>query len=182
MKDFRKISLPYLDTLAISCLTGQLMYQVAHRWSLPSLSHIILGAVNVPDVSELWEIYGTQLKSLELGLHASFLVRDVISSLDQCPNLEELNYHIFFTLPMTLESNVSNESIHTVGLHAAPNLMFSPDDAWVLAERHFEVLSESFSSLRILRLFGDWSQILGDSRFEPIYVKLRQRGCEVVVF
>ncbi|KAJ4477954.1 hypothetical protein C8R41DRAFT_983183 [Lentinula lateritia] len=180
MIDFRQISLPSLDTLAISCLSGQLMHQICYRWALPSLSHIVLGAVSVPDVSTLWEVYGEQIKSLELGRHASFLVRDVITSaLNHCSQLEELNYHMFFTLPPLLHE--SHDSIHTVGLHSAPNLMFMSDDAWMLLERHFETLIEYLSSLHTLRLFGDWSNILTDPRFAPIFVKLCQRECHLVV-
>ncbi|KAJ4485699.1 hypothetical protein J3R30DRAFT_3697078 [Lentinula aciculospora] len=180
MMDFRKVSLPFLETLAISSLSGQLMHQISYRWALPSLSHIVLGALSIPDMSCLWEVYGGQIKSLELGRHASFLVRDVITSaLNNCPQLEELNYYMFFTLPPILHD--SHDSIHTVGLHSAPNLMFSSDDNWILLERHLHFLTEYLSSFHTLRLFGDWSQILTDSRFAPIYVKLRQRGCQIVV-
>ncbi|KAJ3845320.1 hypothetical protein F5878DRAFT_550653 [Lentinula raphanica] len=180
MMDFRKVSLPFLETLALSSLSGQLMHQISYRWELPSLSHIVLGAVTVPDVSYLWDAYGAQITSLELGRHASFLVRDVITpALNHCPHLEELNYHLFFTLPPVLHE--SHDSIHTLGLHSAPNLMFPSDDTWLLLERHFEVLIAHLPSLHTVRLFGDWTQILADSRFAPIFIKLHQRRCQVVV-
>lgn len=180
MMDFRQIALPFLETLAISSLNGQLLHQIANRWSLPSLSHLVLSAVSVPDVSGLWETYGGQIQSLELGRHASFLVRDVITSaLNGCPRLEELNYHLFFSLPPILHE--PQESIHTVGLHSAPNMMFSDEASFDLVQKHLDVLATYFSSLRAIRLSGDWSQILGDPRLVPIYVKLRQRGCELVV-
>ncbi|KIK70575.1 hypothetical protein GYMLUDRAFT_32614, partial [Collybiopsis luxurians FD-317 M1] len=176
--DHRPVSLPFLSTLSVSSLSGQLMYQIV-KWFLPALKHLVLGAVSVPDTSYLWETYGGQIESLELGRHASFLVRDVISSaLENCLYLQELNYHLFFTLPPIVHE--AHESIHTIGLHAAQNLMFSPEDNWVLVEKHFAVLIEYLPSLRTVQLFGNWDSILGDSRFAPIYTQLRERGCELV--
>lgn len=182
MTNFHQIiTLPSLETLAVSSLNGQLMHQIAYRWSLPSLSHLILSALSVPDVSSLWETYGGQLQSLELGRHASFLVHDVITpALNGCPRLEELNYHIFFVLPPTLDG--AQESIHTVGLHSSLNLMFTETAMCDLVQQHLEHLITYFSSLRTIRLFGEeWSQILGHPRLIPIFVRLQQKGYELVV-
>ncbi|KAF5392497.1 hypothetical protein D9757_002322 [Collybiopsis confluens] len=179
MVDYRQISLPLLSTLSISSLNGHLMHKIA-KWHIPSMRHLVLGAIVVSDASYLWETYGSQIHSLELGRHASFLVTDVMSSaIEGCPHLQELNYHLFFTLPPI--TRASHETIHAVGLHAAQNLMFQQEDEWVLVEKHFSVLVESFSSLRTIRLFGNWTRVLGDSRFAKIYAQLHECGCELLV-
>ncbi|KAG7099748.1 hypothetical protein E1B28_001561 [Marasmius oreades] len=158
------IHLPKLNTVSVATLTAHIAYQLTYRWSLPSLSHLIIGALNLPSLSTVWEKYGEQLETVEFGKHLSFLQRDLVGPCVQsCPNLRELNYYIFFTLPPFFSEE--NSVVETIGLHAYPNEMLSDTTAtWGLLDGHFDTLFRgAFPMLRNIHLYGDWSPFLTDS-------------------
>ncbi|KAF9270735.1 hypothetical protein L218DRAFT_915048 [Marasmius fiardii PR-910] len=158
------IHLPKLNTISVVTLTAHIVYQLSYRWSLPSLSHLIIGALSLPNLSALWEKYGEQLETVEFGKHLSFLQRDLVGPCVQfCPNLKELNYYVFFALPPRFSEE--NNSIESVGLHAHRNEMLNSDSdaTWGLLDGHFHaLLGGSFPMLRNIHLYGDWSPFLAD--------------------
>ncbi|KAK7058582.1 hypothetical protein VNI00_002218 [Paramarasmius palmivorus] len=168
------IQLPKLQTLSLSTISAQILYQLAYRWSLPSLTNVIIGALYIHSIETLWEKYGEQLKSVELGRHVGFLMGDHLGPcLQACPNLEELNYYIFFTLPPMFTD--THHSIISVGLHASPNMMVEDEGMWRLLENHFSALLDgALPGLRRVRLYGDWEHILHDKRFASSYAKLQE--------
>ncbi|ESK92136.1 hypothetical protein Moror_4787 [Moniliophthora roreri MCA 2997] len=176
------IQLPHLRTLSLSAISAQILYQLGYRWSLPSLTHIIIGALYIHNIESLWENYGEQLGSVEFGRHLGFLMGDHVGPcLASCPNLEELYYYIFFTLPPTFTD--VHYSITSVGLHAATNMMVEDESIWKLLENHFSaLLGGALPELRHVHLFGDWDHILHDKRFAPSSARLRSGGYEVHVY
>jgi len=180
--DVRTLTLPYLETLFLSGLNANLLYQLTRRWSLPSLSHITLGSLYVEEPTSLWETYGEQLQVLELGQDNSFLWQDSLAPcLDLCSKLEEINYHIFYTLPP--QTTASYPTVSTIGLHSASNPVFDSDErCWLFLEKHLECLcGDMFPSLRALHLFGDWLRFLHHPCFAPFAAQLNQRGCEIIL-
>ncbi|KAL0580835.1 hypothetical protein V5O48_001211 [Marasmius crinis-equi] len=161
-----QIHLPKLNTISMSSLTAHVIHQLCYRWTLPALSHLIVGSVNLPTISTLWERYASQLESVELGRHLAFLQRDFVGPcVRSCPNLKELNYHVFFTLPPDFAGE--SGSIETIGLHAGRNEMLPPesDAAWALLLSHLDsLLGGALPLLRDIRLHGDWSVFLADGR------------------
>ncbi|EEB97401.1 hypothetical protein MPER_03288, partial [Moniliophthora perniciosa FA553] len=176
------IQLPRLQTLSLSAISAQILYQLGYRWSLPSLTHIIIGSLYIHNIESLWENYGEQLESVELGRHLGFLMGDHVGPcLASCPNLEELYYYIFFTLPPSFTG--VHHFITSLGLHAATNMMVEDEGIWKLLENHFSaLLGGALPKLRCVRLFGDWDHILHDERFAPSSARLRDGGYEVHVY
>ncbi|KAK1229769.1 hypothetical protein PQX77_007146 [Marasmius sp. AFHP31] len=166
------ILLPRLKTICVSSLTAQVIHQVCYRWTLPVLSHLIIGAVNLPSVSTMWEKYSEQLESVELGRHITFLQRDFVGPcVRSCHNLKVLNYYVFFTQPPDFGEETS--SIESVGLHVSANEMLANESetAWRLLESHLDaLLGGALPMLRDIRLHGDWSGFLADGRIaDKIY-------------
>ena len=114
----------------------------------------------------MWEKYSEQLESVELGRHITFLQRDFVGPCVQsCHNLKELNYYVFFTLPPKFGEERS--SIESIGLHASANEMLANESgtAWGLLDSHLDaLLGGALPMLREIRLYGDWSDYLADSR------------------
>lgn len=166
-------SLPHLQTLRINSINGPLLHQIVSRWSLPSLTHIILDSL-VLDLGLIWDAFGNQLKSVEFGKHLRFVAYDRLSPcLNGCPGLEELNFYLYFNPPA--KTIQLHNSLTTVRIHSAFNGLLSNDAAiWDLIHRHFEFLCGSnLPALRHIILFGDWQLILDNPRFTSIRDKLR---------
>lgn len=166
-------SLPHLQTLRISTINGLLLHQIVSRWSLPSLTHIILDSLDL-DLGLIWDAFGNQLKSVEFGKHLRFFTCDRLSPcLNGCPGLEELNFYLYFTSPAgTIQPH---NSLTTIRIHSAFNgLLFNDAAVWDLIHRHFEFLCGSnLPALRHIILYGDWQFILDHPRFTSIRDKLR---------
>ncbi|THV01449.1 hypothetical protein K435DRAFT_655366 [Dendrothele bispora CBS 962.96] len=179
--DSRAVSLPYLETLSLSALNPSFLYQIAGRWSLPSLSHLMLGSLYVEDLTDLWETYSEQLRVLELGKDSTFLLQDAITPcLERCTKLEELNFHVFYTLPP--QTTNTYPSVTAIGLHSAEHSMFDSETSWKLLEKHLDVLcGDTFPSLHSLHLFGEWTSFLHHPRFAPFATRLYQRGVKSFV-
>ena len=172
------ILLPNLCIFRLHIRSGLLLRQIITRWTLPSLTHLILDTPPVRDgLEDIWEKFGSQLEVVEFGRHVRFYMNDDLSPcLNGCPNLRELNFYLLFTsAPRTIEVH---QNLSAVGLHAHMNDMLSTGDSlWGLIETHFDVLcSTKFPALRRITLYGTWRSILGHRRFIPIQNKLWQSG------
>ncbi|KAG5727015.1 hypothetical protein E4T56_gene16485, partial [Termitomyces sp. T112] len=79
---------------------GFLIRVMVNLWSLPTLTNIIVDSpVAHTGLFHVWETFGAQLRTVEFGKHVRFMLDDHIAAcLQGCPNLVELNYHIFFTM------------------------------------------------------------------------------------
>ncbi|KAF8808002.1 hypothetical protein BYT27DRAFT_7097538 [Phlegmacium glaucopus] len=168
--------LPQLRTLRLSAINGLLLYQIVSRWSLPSLTHIILDYPLTDSGSGfIWNSFGRQLKNVEFGRHLRFFTTDRLSPcLNSCPSLEELNFYLCFTSPA--ETMQFHTSLATVRLHATINDFLPDDDAvWDLIDRHFEILCGSnLPALRRIIFYGDCQWILHHHRFISIRDKLQE--------
>ena len=170
-------SLLQLQTLRLCAINHLLLHQIVSRWSLPSLTCIVLDTpLQDSNWRLIWDAFGSHLKAIEFGKHIRFLANNQLSPcLNGCPGLKELNFYIYFTLP---EKDLQpHTNLTTVRLHAAVN-QFLPDDAlWQLIDAHFKVFCGSnLPALRHIILYGDWKPILHDPRFTSIQDKLREIG------
>lgn len=177
--DPKPLSLPQLHTLRLNAVNATLLCQVVNCWSLPALTNLILDYHSHEHLHGLWAI-GARLQVIELGKHLNFLRRDFLTScIENCPNLRELNYFLFFTLPTYFAS--THTSLSTINLHFAENAFLAGDlepssPAWVFLEAHFEkLLGPSFPGLQRLRLF-ECDKIVKFERFIHWEQKLRARG------
>jgi hypothetical protein len=173
------LCLPELQTLRLHAGNGLFLRQV-QSWVLPSLARVILDSPMIGGgLDGIWEAFGSQIQAIEFGRHIQFMLNDVISPcLLACPNLSEVNYYLFFTAPPELCN--PHESITTVGLHAAVNMLLQ-DEAEVCShlEQHFEILKNSLPSLRRIILYGEWRGILSHPRLAPAWRSLYDRGTVV---
>lgn len=167
-----------LELLRLHIKSGLLLRQILSRWSLPSLTHLTLDSPPVRDgLNAIWETFGQQLEVVEYGRHVHFLMNDDLSPcLEGCPNLKELDYHVFFTLPA--DSSQSHANLSVVGLHSHANVLLSDGGSlWKLIEHHFEMLcGPGLSALQRIVLYGSWRSILNHPRFRPIQKKLNGSG------
>ncbi|KDR85607.1 hypothetical protein GALMADRAFT_108906 [Galerina marginata CBS 339.88] len=172
------VFLAKLQTLRLQIRSGLLLRQIISRWSLPSLTHLILDSPPVKEgLHELWEIFGHQLQTVEFGKHVRFLMTDNLSPcLKGCPNLRQLNYYFFFTTPP--EATQAHANLSVVGLHSHVNsLLADGSSIWNLIEHHFEILcGPNLPLLKRIVLYGDWRLILCHPRFVPMHNKLRSCG------
>jgi hypothetical protein len=167
-----------LEVLRLYIISGLLLRQIIFRWSLPSLTHLILDSPPVKDgLNAIWETFGQQLEVVEFGRHVRFLMSDDLSPcLEGCPNLKELNFHFFFTTPA--HSLQSHANLTAIGLHSHTNALLSDGgNLWNFIERHFEILSRpGLSVLQKIVLYGSWRSILNHPRFGAIQKKLNGSG------
>jgi F-box-like len=171
--------LPALTTLRLQRINSTLMLQLS-RWSLPALVHIVVdNARRDFALQMLWETFGSQIQTIELGKHVRFCVEDHIASiLRYCTTLKELNYHIYFTAPPP--PDIMHSSLNTVRLHGQANYLTSDHDDWESLEYHFGLFSgPSLPSLKHIVLYGEWHTILTDDRFTRIYRLLGARNCNL---
>ncbi|KAL7283622.1 hypothetical protein ACG7TL_003057 [Trametes sanguinea] len=175
------VCLPRLTTLHLRRVNAFFVLQMS-RWSLPALEHVVFDQIQNADVYwPFWKVFGTQVRTVELGVSLKFYIRDFLSFVfSGCPNLEELNYYVLFTHVPQVEH--PQESIRTIGLHAFSNAFFrigSPE-FWSQLRQHFEAFTKAnFPSLRRIKLYGEWTPIVKDAEFELLVRPLRDRGCIV---
>ncbi|KAF8963911.1 hypothetical protein BDZ97DRAFT_1919442 [Flammula alnicola] len=172
------IDLPELKTLRLHIRSGLLFHGIISRWSLPSLTHIVMDSPPVKEgLDAIWEIFGHQLEKVEFGNHVRFLMSDTLSPcLKGCPNLKQLDYYLFFT--SSAEDTQVHSNLTAVGLHAHVNsLLADGSTAWNLVEHHFDILcGANLSALQKVVLYGDWRSILSHPRFPLIQKRLNDSG------
>lgn len=179
----RSLSLPVLTTLHLRNGDSFLLHDIVDRWTLPALAHLILDnpVWNSQSILIIWEKFGSQLRTVELGKHLLFLLKDAVSPcLQCCPSLEEINYYPLFTTSPVLQQ--AHYSLKTVGLHNAPNL-YIMEQASIRSslEQHFDLLlSRQLPLLQRIVLHGDWTNALADSRFKQILERSARRGSFIV--
>ncbi len=178
----RSVSLPVLTTLHLHNVDGLFLHVIVNGWALPALAHLILDdPVYSRALPIIWEIFGSQLRTVELGKHLRFLLHDVISPcLQDCPSLEELNYYPLFTASPVLRQ--AHYSLKTVGLYYAPNL-YLIDEASIRSslKQHFDwLLSRRLPLLQRIVLYGDWTNAVAGPRFKPILERSVRRGRFIV--
>ncbi|EAU92332.1 hypothetical protein CC1G_00551 [Coprinopsis cinerea okayama7 len=186
------LELKRLKTLRLGVVNGLLLHQITQRWSLPSLTRLVLDRpMPEPQFVLLCQSLGTQLELLEFGGHLRFYTVDYISlALMSCPTLKELNFHIFFTIPPSQEDpNINtpsrpHTSLKTIGMHSAVNGMLSNgQELWDRLREHFTFLAgERLESLERVVLYGEWKFILDHPMFQPIKQKLQDRGLELELY
>lgn len=170
--------LPSVTTLCLRWMNDRFIRQIC-RWSLPSLAHIIIDSSQGNSVlGMLWETFGSQVQVMELGTHMRFYLEDHLTSmLENCPNLQQLNYHIHFTVPPAL--SVVHSSLRSICLHGQVNEMAS-DRGWVHLRLHFAFFSgPSLPLLKRIVLYGEWHAILTDDRFARMHRELHARNCDL---
>ena len=185
LRQQRHVELPALKVLRLRNVNPIFVRQVC-VWSLPSLSHVIVDALPpYQALDNIWETFGQGIQCVQLGSHMRFLTEDHLATVvASCPRLCELNYYIFFTAPPHF--TMPHPSLHSVGLHAHPNLSIHSHDTdpeeWRCIEEHFGAYDpDLFPSMTEFVLYGDdWRDILHDARFEALEEKIRERGQRIV--
>ncbi|KAL1722344.1 hypothetical protein EV715DRAFT_247538 [Schizophyllum commune] len=178
------LCLPHLETLRLDGVNGTLLHQICSRWALPALTHVVLDSPALGlDIDAVWDAFGDQLEIVECGRHMRFLFGDVLTPcLGRCPNLEELNYHVFYTsAPASVES-ICHKGLKTVGLHAAVNKVFSkPAEIWAHLQSHVDfIASDALPGLKTINLYGQWRGIMRQPAFEAMWKQLIGRRCSIV--
>ncbi|KAH9486377.1 hypothetical protein JR316_0000441 [Psilocybe cubensis] len=180
LQERQNIILPHLRILRLYIRSGLFLRQIITRWSLPSLTHLVLDSPPVKDgLQEVWEVLGDRLETVEFGKHVRFWMNDCLTPcLKGCPNLKELNYYLFFTAPP--ESTYVHSNLTTIGLHPHVNALLDDGNSiWTLIDQHFEILcGVSLPGLQRVVLHGDWG-ILRHPRFAAIQENLRNSGREL---
>ncbi|KAF5384987.1 hypothetical protein D9615_001184 [Tricholomella constricta] len=178
------LTLSKLRTLRLFGSNGLFLRGLAGLWSLPALTNVI---VDFPlaqmGLSHVWEAFGAQLQRVEFGKHVRFLLDDhVADCLKGCPNLEELNFFLFFTM-VPSPSQIRHASITTIRLHAAVNQLLQDGTAVCdHIENHFKVLmSDTFPSLRTIVLYGEWRGIISHPHLAPMWQSVRDRGVAIAL-
>ncbi|TFK26702.1 hypothetical protein FA15DRAFT_615363 [Coprinopsis marcescibilis] len=173
------VDLPNLDTLRLNGVSAIPMFYIITRWNLPSLSRLIL---DVPVIGPLFpqfsDLMGSQLQVLELGKHVRFMMKDeVCAYLRTCPNLKEINYHVYFTaVPEPTDEVDVFPMVETVGLSSASNMMVLAEDArWEMVQGHINFLAgKSLPRLKRVVLHGKW-EMFDDASFQSLIKPLGAR-------
>lgn len=175
------IRLPALTTLRLKRVNALFVWQVIKRWELPSLVHVVADyPADRGGLDKLWLHFGSQLCTVEFGRNIAFHMTDQISPfLRGCTGVKVFNYFINFTAPPTEALLVEQSSIQCVGIHAFPCGIL--DDNWKHLSHHFDFLSSRFlPALKRIVLYGNWQQIITDSRISPTLDRLKQKGCTIL--
>ncbi|KAH0838115.1 hypothetical protein J3R83DRAFT_6361 [Lanmaoa asiatica] len=175
-----QIRLPALTTLRLKRVNALFVWQI-RRWELPSLVHVVADfPADNGGLEELWLHFGSQLCTVEFGRNIAFHLTDQISPfLRGCAGVKVFNYFINFTAPPTETLLVEQSSIQCVGIHAFPCAIL--DNNWRHLNRHFDFLFSRFlPALKRIVLYGNWQQIIKDSRFSPALDRVTQKGCAIV--
>lgn len=176
------VHLPSLTTLRLRRMNVLFIQQIC-RWDMPALTHLIVDTVsNIDALESFWGMFGSQIRTLELGINLKYYISDSLSFfLPGCPNLQELNYYLHFTAkPYPLSEQ--HHSLTTIGIHALPNSFFPVGSApyWEHIQEHFAVYCRpSFPKLRRIILYGDWTPLLEDNRHAALLRPLYDRGYAV---
>lgn len=178
------LCLPHLETLRLDGVNGMLLHQICSRWDLPALTHVVLDSPTFGlDIDGVWDAFGDQLEIVECGRHMRFLFGDVLTPcLARCANLEELNYHVFYTSAPSAMEGVRHERLRTIGMHAAVNGVFQePAQIWAHLQSHFDCLvGDAFPALKTINLYGEWRGIMRQPAFQSMWKQLLPRRCAVV--
>ncbi|GJE90742.1 hypothetical protein PsYK624_068860 [Phanerochaete sordida] len=176
----RPLVLPTLTTLRIRRMNLLFLQQVS-RWSMPALRTIIIDIFSTPHLLEpLWETYGKQLRTIELGRDLKFYVMDLVSHVvARAPAVEELGYYFLFTAVPQVPQE-PHLALTTLRWHAHLNQFFPVEDNafWQHLAEHVAAFPRPFfPALRKVALHGrEWLKVVNDPRFIPLVKKLGQRG------
>ena len=173
------LALPSLTTLRIRRMNILFMQQIC-RWSMPSLRNVVIDVFSTPRLLDpLWDHYGDQIKTMELGCDLKFYVMDIVSHvLGCCTTLEELGYFVMFTAAPQVPLH-EHPTLSTLRWHIAPNGFFPTGghEFWTHLAEHVDLFARPlFPALKRIVLHGDWSHVLIDERFVPLAKKLRERN------
>lgn len=187
LPDAPPLDLPALHTLRLSTELGSgkgCFKDLLLHSHLPSLRRLILERLPAPSTQQaLWAVYGAALRTLELGQDLKFGYEDHGSSiLHSCAHLQALNFYVFNVHPIL---DCRHTTITEVGLHAARNAMnfeqrYGANWRWTRLGQHFAWLRDRCPALECVKLYGNWSEIMADSRFEPLRRSLQTRGITLV--
>ncbi|PPQ64241.1 hypothetical protein CVT24_008644 [Panaeolus cyanescens] len=173
-----RIELPKLETLRLHMMNGMILHQIITRWSLPSLTHLILDSPVVRDGLDIvWTALSDQLLVVEFGKHVRFYMTDnVTPCIQSCRKLQMLNYYVLFTAPPA--SELEHSTLTTVSLNMHVNSLIGDSvSVWSLIEHHFDILcGKNLTALQNVVLYGDWKAVWSHPRFAPIKVKLEEAG------
>ncbi|KAK7063743.1 hypothetical protein R3P38DRAFT_10800 [Favolaschia claudopus] len=179
-----RICLPSLRTLRLSMASALLLRHIVVRWTLPVLDHLVVDSpLAAGGMDMIWEVLGAQLSVVEFGKHVRFLIEHHLTScLRGCPNLREIYYYLFTTLPPHAESNEEETiypSVTSIGIHMAEIPFLEDDqDEWEHMKQHFDAFTSGmFPNLRLLRVVGMQDQVRNDERFASMHQRLRDRNC-----
>lgn len=172
-----------LRTLRLHVISGLLLHQIVSRWTLPSMTRIILDSpLAEHGLHGVWDRFGEQLEVVEFGKHLRFLRNDHLTvCLRGCPALQEIGYFIFFTkVPETTEEHTS---IRIIRLHSAVNhFLQTAEEVWAFLDGHFRFFTQ-LPSLHKIILHGEWKGILGQTRFQKTTQRLYEiKGRAVLEF
>ncbi|KAI0275316.1 hypothetical protein BC834DRAFT_815790 [Gloeopeniophorella convolvens] len=157
-------------------------------WDMPSLTHLILGNPYPAASKYLFcGALGPRLRSIELGLHMSFLLRDEVGMImASCPQLIEINFYALFTAPCRYTR--THTSLQRVGLHLHENLSLACDDhydskAREMVEGHLNAFpKDMFPSLADFVMYGEeWIAMLKHPNSPSIEDLIRSQGRSMVV-
>ena len=177
------IELPSVTTIRLRRMNMLFIQQIC-RWRLPALAHVIIDTIsNVNALETFWEVFGPQIRTMELGQSLKYYISDSLSFfLPGCPNLEQLNYYLHFTVkpyPLTCQY----PSLSIIGVHAHPTSFFPVGSSsyWEQLNEHFRMYSSPcFPALKAIELYGDWGPVLNDdSRSSWLIGSLQDRGYRV---
>jgi len=173
--DRSPLSLPNLHTLRLQKNSVVFLRQLVDWWSLPSLSRIALDyPLMAIWIYELFESFGEQLRTVEIGHDVRFLWKDHITPcLQLCHGLTELNYFIFFAAVPSIE--IPHTSISTIGLHASANNLLQDGQRYDHVQQHLDILTNRnlFPVLRRIILYGDWKCMLSTPHLALMWRSLR---------
>lgn len=175
------IRLPALATLRLKRVNALFVWHMIKHWELPSLVHVVIDyPADHGGLDELWLQFGSQLCTVEFGRNIAFHLTDQISPfLRGCTGVKIFNYFVNFTAPPTEALLVEQSSLQCLGIHAFPCDIL--DDSWRHLSRHFDFLSSRFlPALKRIVLYGNWQQIVRDSRISPALDRLEQKGCAIL--
>jgi len=180
MRQDSPVRLPALTTLRLRRVNALFVWQI-RQWDLPSLVHVIADFPADPGgLEELWLQFSRQLCTVELGQNIAFHMTDQISALLRGgAGVKVLNYFINFTASPSEYRLVEQSALQCVGIHALPCGILN--DNWMHLNSHFEFLSSRFlPALKRIILYGNWQQIIKDSRISPALDLLTQKGCAIL--
>lgn len=175
------IRLPALTTLRLRRMNASFAWQIK-QWELPSLVHVVVDfPVDHGGLEELWLHFGSQLCTVEFGRNVAFHVTDQIPAFFRgCTGVKVFNYFINFTAAPSESLLVEQPSLQCIGIHAFPCGILG--DNWRHLNRHFDFLSSRFlPNLQRVVLYGNWEQIIGDSRISVALDRLPQKGCAILL-
>ncbi|KAL0951698.1 hypothetical protein HGRIS_008374 [Hohenbuehelia grisea] len=172
------ICLKELQTLRLRLGNGLFLRHIS-KWTLPTLTNVIVDTPMRQALGLIWEKFGPQLETVEFGQHLGFTVEDSMTlCLESCPNLVEINYHVIFA---TKPDNAwRHRTIQRVGLHLNPSFHLIVEEVWEIIDGHFRSFTEeAFPNLKEIRLYGQWAETMFGTRFDQLRKAMARRGCAI---